>query len=89
MTRICDRTLYPEERIVCPTVMTKERRKSEGDRFWMKDVPEAVYEGAHVVVTVPPGGERYSLSFIGASDEEMLVRSVMRFKSHHIDRGAS
>jgi hypothetical protein len=87
MTRICDRTLYPEERIVCPTVMTEERRKSEGERFWMKDVPEAVYDGAHVVVTVPPGGERYSLSFIGASDEEMLVRSVMHFESHHIDTG--
>ena len=34
-----------------------------------------------VVVTVPPGGEKYSVSFIGASDEKMLVRSVIHFKS--------
>jgi len=47
----------------------------------MKDIPAAVYEGAHVVVTVPPGGEKYSVSFIGASDEKMLVRSVIHFKS--------
>ena len=81
MTRICDRSLYQEDRVVCPTVLTKERRKSEGERFWMKDIPAAVYEGAHVVVTVPPGGEKYSVSFIGASDEKMLVRSVIHFKS--------
>ena len=33
------------------------------------------------MVTVPPGGEKYSVSFIGASDEKMLVRSVIHFKS--------
>ena len=82
MSRICDRSLYPEDRIVCPTIMSKERRKEHGDRFWMKDVPEAVYDGAHIVLTVPPGGENYSLSFIDAADESMTVRSVMKFKSH-------
>jgi len=47
----------------------------------MKDVPEAVYEGAHIVLSVPQGGERYSLSFLDARDENMMVKSVVEMKS--------
>ena len=34
-----------------------------------------------VVVTVPPGGEKYSVPFIGASDEKMLVLGGRHFLS--------
>ena len=81
MTRLADRTAYPDERLICPGILPVERRRAEGDRAWMKDVPAEVYDGAHVVLTVPPGGEDYSISFIGAADEEMRVKSVLRFKS--------
>ncbi len=77
MTRLCDRGAYPGDRLVCPGVMPVERRRVEGTRAWMKDVPEAVYEGAHVVLSVPPGGERYSLAFLDARDENMTVKSVV------------
>jgi len=35
----------------------------------------------HVIVTVAPGGENYSLVFVPAKDESMVVREVMRFRS--------
>ena len=77
MTRLADRAAYPGERLICPGVMPAERRRAEGGRAWMKDVPEAVYEGAHIVLSVPPGGDCYSLSFIDAANEDMTVRSVV------------
>ena len=49
----------------------------------MKDVPEAVYEGAHIVISVPHGGECYSLSFLDARDEQMTVKSVINCESAH------
>ena len=47
-------------------------------RAWMKDVPEAVYEPAHIILSVPPGGESYSLSFLDARDENMTVKSEVK-----------
>lgn len=57
-----------------------ERRRAEDGRAWMTDVPESVYEGAHIVLSVPPGGERYSLSFLDARDDNMTVKSVVEIK---------
>ena len=36
----------------------------------------AVCEGAHIVLSMPHGGESFSLSFLDASDENMTVKSV-------------
>jgi len=87
MTRLADRNAYPGDRLICPGVMAEERRKAEGDRPWMKDVPEAVCEPSHVVLTVPRGGVDYSVSFLDARDEEMRVKGVMRFQSHERKQG--
>ena len=81
MTRLSDRRAYPGERLICPGIMTAERRRAEGGRAWMKDVPEEVFEGSHVILTVPPGGEDYTISFVDAADEEMRVEGVRRFRS--------
>ena len=83
MAAMCDRSLYPGKRYVCPGMMApriRERMAKNGPE-WLKDVPEPVFEGAHVVIDVPPGGETYSLSFVTARDESMTVKSVMHFKS--------
>ena len=77
MARIADRAAYTDDRLICPGVMTAERRRVEGGRAWMKDVPEAVYEPAHIILSVPPGGEGHSLSFLDARDENMTVKSVI------------
>ena len=42
-----------------------------------------VYEPAHIVLSVPPGGETYSLSFLDARDEKMTVKSVINCESVH------
>ena len=81
MTRLADRSAYPGDRLICPGIMTAERRRAEGDRPWMKDVPKAVYDGAHIVLTVPPGGETYSLAFLDARDEGMKVVDELGFVS--------
>ena len=80
MDLLSDRSIYPEDRIICPTIMPAERRAKDGDAAWMKDVARASYEGGHVVVNVEKGGRRYSVSYLTASDESMLVRSVLHFK---------
>ena len=81
MARLADRNAYPGDRLICPGIMPVERRRAEGDRPWMKDVPKAVYDGAHIVLTVPPGGETYSLAFLDARDEEMKVIDELGFVS--------
>ena len=78
---LADRSVYPGDRIVCPTVYVEERRGKERGKPWFGIVPEETYCGTHIVLDVPPGGETYSLSFVPAVDESMTVRSVMRFVS--------
>lgn len=80
MELLSDRSIYPDDRVICPTIMPAERRAKDGDAVWMKDVARASYEGGHVVVNVEKGGRRYSVSYLTASDESMLVRSVLHFK---------
>lgn len=81
MSRLSDRRLYPENRLLCPSVLTKARRERDGSRPWMKDVAKACFEGTHLVVDVPPGGTSYKLSFISAADESMRVIDSMERKT--------
>jgi len=80
MELLSDRSIYPDDRIICPTIMPAERRAKDGDCAWMKDVAKESYEGGHVVVNVEKGGRRYSVSYLNAADESMLVRSVLNYK---------
>ena len=82
MTRIADAALYPGERTIFPGVMTAERRAKEGDRPWMRNVPKAVYEGSHIVLSVPQGGETYRITCLTAADESMRVKAVFDYRSH-------
>ena len=80
MELLSDRSIYPGERVICPTIMPAERRAKDGNPDWMKDVAPESYEGGHVVVNVEKGGRRYSVSWLTAQDESMTVRSVLHFK---------
>ncbi|NLE43056.1 MAG: MBL fold metallo-hydrolase [Lentisphaerae bacterium] len=71
--RLADRALYPGDRAICPTFMPPERPCS--------DVPDPAYGGAHVVVSAPPGGETFSISFLSATDESMRVLAVNEYAS--------
>ena len=84
MTHISDTSLYPGERTVFPGIMAPERRAVEGNRPWMRLVPEAVYEGSHIVLSVPPGGETYRIACLTAADESMRVKAVFDYRSHGV-----
>ena len=84
MTRLADRSLYEGDRLLCPGILTKERRARDKDRPWMKDVPSGTYEGAHVVIDVPPGGETFTLSLVSAADETMRVVSEINLKTRKV-----
>ena len=81
MELLSDRSIYPGNRIICPTIMPAERREKDGDAAWMKDIATESFDGGHVVVNVEKGGRRYSVSWLTASDESMTVRSVLHFKA--------
>lgn len=82
MVRMSDTSLYPGERTIFPGVMSTERRAAEGDRAWMRNVPEAVYEGSHIVLSVPPGGETYRITCLTAADESMRIKATFDYTSH-------
>ena len=81
MTRLADRSLYDGDRLLCPGILTKERRARDAQRPWLTDVPEACYEGAHIVVDVPPGGKEFAVSFVSAADESMRVASCIDMRT--------
>ena len=84
MVHMSDTSLYPGERTIFPGVMSTERRAAEGDRAWMRNVPEAVYEGSHIVLSVPPGGETYRITCLTAADESMRIKATFDYKSHDV-----
>ena len=82
MERLADRSLYPADRLLCPGIMTVQRRAEDAGKAWLDDVHPATFEGAHIVLTVPKGGKHFSLTFISANDEQMTVRSTVRLQTH-------
>lgn len=81
MRNLADGGSYPGERLFAPGIFPQERRLEDRDEAWRGSVEPACYDGAHVVLDVPPGGQTYSIAAIDARDEEMIVRSVNSFDS--------
>ena len=81
MALLADRSLYPGKRLIAPGVFTAERRLKDAREAWMADVATETFGGAHVVVTVPPGGREYSVAFLDAGDERSTLLGERRFKS--------
>ena len=81
MRRLADRGNYPGERLICPAILTSERRQEDAAESWLAGIPKELYTGTHIVLDVPPGGETYSLAFVDAADESMRVKSVLDFQT--------
>ena len=82
MDRLSDRNLYPGPRMHFPTVFPKERCESAADKAYVQDVaPEVKGMGAHVVITVPKGGETYRVTCLKATDESMEILGEYKFDS--------
>ena len=59
--------------------------RPDGERPWWRFVPEACRTGCHVVLTVPPGGETFSMTLVDARDEEMRVAAEYGFSTGDAD----
>lgn len=82
MTRLSDRSLYPGPRTHFPTVFPKERIATAKELPFFKDIaPETMGMGAHIVVSVPKGGETYSITCLSPLDENMTITGEYHFKS--------
>ena len=79
--RLSDRSIYPGDRVICPGVFPSSRVREDAGRPWMADIAPEAFAGGHVVLDVQPGGAEYSVSYLTAADESMMVKSVMKFKS--------
>ena len=61
-------------------VPTIEIAKDGKRRPWMEKCPAPMWEGAHTVLTVPPGGKGYSMTCLSAADEAMTVKAAFDFE---------
>ena len=84
MDRLSDRGLYPGERLICPGIFPKERCEEDAGKTFLKDIEPSAFEGGHVVLTVEKGGKEYSVAYVGAQDEEMIVKSVTRLNTEEL-----
>ena len=50
-------------------------------RPWMRKCPDAAWKGMHTVLTVLPGGDRYTMTCLSAADEEMRVVAEYAFEA--------
>ncbi len=81
MERLSDRSLYPGERMHFPCVFPYERVKAAAGKPFMADIAqETIGMGAHVIVTVPPGGESFKISCLSAEDENMTILGEYLFE---------
>lgn len=79
--RLSDRSLYPGDRLICPTVFPVRRQKADAGKPWIKDIAPESFDAGHVVIDVPPGGETFSVSYLTADDESMRVKAKYTFRS--------
>ncbi len=83
LQRCLTESAYPGARVFAPNIMPARRLAAAQARGleWVKSLAEASKEEMHVIVTVAPGGAEYTLSFVPAKDESMVIRDVLRFTS--------
>ena len=83
LAKMADETCYKGERMLCPTVFPAERRCAAilKNEPWLPLVASASFRGGHVVVTVPPGGKTFTVSYVDAGDEKMNVESEKQMVS--------
>ena len=78
MERLSDRSLYPEDRLFAPVILSSRRLKEDAGKPWIGMTEPTCAEGTHVVVDVKPGGNSYTVATVSAADESMRVMAVHR-----------
>ncbi|MCF0234727.1 MAG: MBL fold metallo-hydrolase [Thermoguttaceae bacterium] len=70
---MCDETLYPDPRIICPTTIHPKNAEMMEGKPWRKYLVERT---GSVVVKAYDGGKKYKVYYITAEDESMTVDAV-------------
>ena len=84
LEKLADTELNPRLRAICPTYFSAARRlrtKQRGKESILTNMPEASFKGAHVVITVPPGGKTFRLAQVDAGSENGQVLNEMEIGS--------
>ena len=86
LTRLCDRTTYPGDRLVAAGVFSPERRFEDEGKAFVSDIATEAFSAGHVVLTVAPGGENYTIAYVTADDESMTVTGAYDFTSRGAEK---
>ncbi|MBR4614516.1 MAG: MBL fold metallo-hydrolase, partial [Kiritimatiellae bacterium] len=86
LENVCSRSIYQGPRMVAPTVFTPARRIEDAGRPHLADIAPESFEAGHVVLTVAPGGETYSIVYVTADDESMMITGAYDFVSGRLDK---
>ena len=81
LTRLSSRESYPGPRLVAPGVFSPERRLKDAGKPFVADIAPESFDAGHIVVTVAPGGAKYSVAYVTADDESMKVTGAYDFVS--------
>ena len=73
MRIMTSRSLYPGDRIVCPTCYDVYNPDAFKSAPWQKDI---VKVGGHVVVKAYDGGTKFKVYYLEPKDESMIVKAV-------------
>jgi hypothetical protein len=81
MMRMASRRLHPDYAPdIIPNYMPEMRWNKYVDEAFRNNIPPETRNGAHVVVKVLPGGERYRIYLLDPRDESMRVKAVLERK---------
>ncbi|MBR1921782.1 MAG: hypothetical protein IJ829_07275 [Kiritimatiellae bacterium] len=81
LERLASRAAYPGPRLIAPGVFPPVRRFEDAGRIFCRDIAPESFEAGHVVLTVAPGGETYTVAYVTADDESMTVTGAYDFTS--------
>ena len=85
LARISDRAAYPGPRLIAPAVFTPERRFEDEGKDFLRDIAPEAFDAGHVVLTVAPGGNTYTVAYVTADNESMKVTGAYDFPSRHAE----
>ena len=81
LERLSSREAYSEPRLIAPAVFPPERRFEDAGKPFLADIAPESFDAGHVVLTVAPGGAKYSIAYVTADDESMKVTGAYDFAS--------
>ena len=67
-------------------MFSPERRFEDEGKAFVSDIAMEAFSAGHVVLTVAPGGENYTIAYVTADDESMTVTGAYDFTSRGAEK---